>query len=118
MRAIGSCHLDKSGSGINLTGSAYGNKKIALGKGGFDLVFPTPLYPGESRQLELRLPDGKTGWVRYQPGSIPEHLPLDLQVEGPELLRLRPPPGLHRNEPFPHYRMDDLIGWLVDGSQV
>lgn len=61
---------------------------------------------------------GKTGWVRYQPGSIPEHLPLDLQVDGPELLRLRPPPGLHRNEPFPHYRMDDLIGWLIDGSQV
>ena len=61
---------------------------------------------------------GKTGWVRYQPGSIPEHLPLDLKVDGPELLTLRPPPGLHRNEPFPHYRMDDLIGWLVDGSQV
>ncbi|HDZ57142.1 MAG TPA: YcjX family protein [Pseudomonas xinjiangensis] len=61
---------------------------------------------------------GQAGWVRYQPGSIPEHLPLDLQVNGPELLRLRPPPGLHRNEPFPHYRMDDLLSWILDGSQL
>lgn len=61
---------------------------------------------------------GQTGWVRYQPGSIPTHLPLDLQVAGPELLELRPPPGLHRNEPFPHYRMDELLGWLLEGAAL
>lgn len=61
---------------------------------------------------------GKPGWIRYQPGSIPEHMPLDLQVSAPELLKLRPPPGLHRNEPFPHYRMDDLLGWILDGSAL
>jgi uncharacterized protein len=59
---------------------------------------------------------GETGWVRYRPGSIPEHLPLDMAVEGPALFRLRPPPGLHRNEPFPHYRMDDLLHWLIEGE--
>ena len=59
--------------------------------------------------------EGQSGLVRYQPGGVPAHLPLDLQVEGPELLKLRPPAGLHRNEPFPHYRMDDLIGWMVEG---
>lgn len=58
---------------------------------------------------------GQAGWVRYQPGSIPVHLPLDLQVEGPALLELRPPDGLHRNEPFPHYRMDELVGWMLEG---
>ena len=58
---------------------------------------------------------GEAGWVRYQPGSIPAHLPLDLQVEGPALLELRPPDGLHRNEPFPHYRMDELVGWMLEG---
>jgi predicted YcjX-like family ATPase len=61
---------------------------------------------------------GQTGWVRYQPGSIPTHLPLDLQVDGPELLELRPPPGLHRNEPFPHYRMDELLGWMLEGAAL
>ena len=61
---------------------------------------------------------GQSGWVRYQPGKIPEHLPLDLTLDGPELLRLRPPPGLHRNEPFPHYRMDDLLGWVLEGRSV
>lgn len=61
---------------------------------------------------------GQSGWVRYQPGSIPDHLPLDLALDGPELLRLRPPPGLHRNEPFPHYRMDDLLGWMLEGRSV
>lgn len=61
---------------------------------------------------------GQSGWVRYQPGNIPEHLPLDLTLDGPELLRLRPPPGLHRNEPFPHYRMDDLLGWMLEGRSV
>lgn len=61
---------------------------------------------------------GQSGWVRYQPGGIPEHLPLDLQVSGPELLDLRPPAGLHRNEPFPHYRMDELIGWMVEGHAL
>lgn len=59
---------------------------------------------------------GESGWVRYQPGSVPEHLPLDMAVEGPALFRLRPPPGLHRNEPFPHYRMDDLLYWLIEGE--
>lgn len=59
--------------------------------------------------------DGQTGWIRYQPGGIPEHLPLDLQLEGPELLSLRPPHGLHRNEPFPHYRMDELAVWMMEG---
>lgn len=59
--------------------------------------------------------DGQTGWVRYQPGGIPGHLPLDLKVDGPQLLNLRPPSGLHRNEPFPHYRMDELVGWMVEG---
>ncbi len=59
---------------------------------------------------------GEPGWVRYRPGSVPEHLPLDMQVEGPALFRLRPPPGLHRNEPFPHYRMDDLLHWLIEGE--
>ena len=59
--------------------------------------------------------DGQSGWVRYQPGDIPDHLPLDLQVEGPQLLNLRPPSGLHRNKPFPHYRMDELVGWMVEG---
>lgn len=58
---------------------------------------------------------GEEGLVRYQPGGIPPHLPLDLQVQGPELLNLRPPSGLHRNEPFPHYRMDDLVGWMLEG---
>ena len=58
---------------------------------------------------------GEAGWVRYQPGGIPAHLPLDLQVEGPALLDLRPPGGLHRNEPFPHYRMDELVGWMLEG---
>lgn len=58
---------------------------------------------------------GQAGWVRYQPGSIPAHLPLTLDVQGPALLDLRPPSGLHRNEPFPHYRMDELIGWMVEG---
>ena len=62
--------------------------------------------------------EGQTGWVRYQPGGIPEHLPLDLRVSGPELLDLRPPAGLHRNEPFPHYRMDELIGWMVEGHAL
>src|SRR5690554_801439 len=61
---------------------------------------------------------GQAGWVRYQPGSIPTHLPLDLQVDGPELLELRPPPGLHRNEPFPHYRMDELLGWMLEGAAL
>lgn len=61
---------------------------------------------------------GQSGWVRYQPGNIPEHLPLDLTLDGPELLRLRPPPGLHRNEPFPHYRMDDLLGWMFEGRSL
>ncbi len=61
---------------------------------------------------------GQQGWVRYQPGSIPEHLPLDLTVDGPELLKLRPPPGLHRNEPFPHYRMDDLLAWMLEGRSI
>lgn len=61
---------------------------------------------------------GQSGWVRYQPGNIPDHLPLDLTLDGPELLRLRPPPGLHRNEPFPHYRMDDLLGWVLEGRSV
>ncbi|MFD1698937.1 YcjX family protein [Halopseudomonas phragmitis] len=60
--------------------------------------------------------DGQSGGVRYQPGHIPEHLPLDLKVQGPELLRLRPPTGLHRNEPFAHYRMDDLIDWTLEGD--
>lgn len=58
---------------------------------------------------------GHNGWVRYQPGSIPAHLPLDLRVNGPELLNLRPPNGLHRNQPFPHYRMDELLSWMVGG---
>ena len=62
--------------------------------------------------------EGQSGWVRYQPGSIPSHLPLDLQVEGPALLNLRPPAGLHRNEPFAHYRMDELIGWIFDGIRL
>ncbi|MEH6566061.1 MAG: YcjX family protein [Halopseudomonas sp.] len=62
--------------------------------------------------------EGKTGWVRYQPGDIPEHLPQSLQVSSPELLPLRPPPGLHRNEPFPHYRMDDLVAWLLQGERL
>lgn len=61
---------------------------------------------------------GQAGWVRYQPGSIPAHLPLDLQVSGPELLNLRPPGGLYRNQPFPHYRMDELIGWIVEGHNL
>lgn len=61
---------------------------------------------------------GQTGWVRYQPGSIPAHLPLDLHVSGPELLNLRPPEGLYRNQPFPHYRMDELIGWIVEGHSL
>lgn len=62
--------------------------------------------------------EGQSGWVRYQPGGVPEHLPLDLQISGPELLQLRPPAGLHRNEPFPHYRMDELIGWMVEGHAL
>ncbi|SDS40289.1 hypothetical protein SAMN05216198_1869 [Halopseudomonas litoralis] len=62
--------------------------------------------------------EGQSGWVRYQPGGVPEHLPLDLQISGPELLQLRPPAGLHRNEPFPQYRMDDLIGWMVEGHAL
>lgn len=62
--------------------------------------------------------EGQSGLVRYQPGGIPAHLPLDLQVEGPELLTLRPPAGLHRNEPFPHYRMDELVGWMVEGAAL
>ncbi|MGY8809601.1 MAG: YcjX family protein [Pseudomonadales bacterium] len=61
---------------------------------------------------------GKTGWVRYQPGDIPEHLPQSLEVNSPELLPLRPPPGLHRNEPFPHYRMDDLVAWMLKGQRL
>ena len=60
---------------------------------------------------------GQTAFIRYQPASIPEHLPLDLQLKGPALLHLRPPTGLHRNEPFPHYRMDDLVSWIVEGAQ-
>ncbi|MFA5679588.1 MAG: YcjX family protein [Pseudomonas sp.] len=62
--------------------------------------------------------EGQAGLVRYQPGGIPGHLPLDLKVTGPELLTLRPPSGLHRNEPFPHYRMDELIGWMVEGAAL
>lgn len=58
---------------------------------------------------------GTSGFVRYQPGSVPEHLPLDLAVSGPGLPALRPPPGLHRNEPFAHYRMDDLLVWMLEG---
>lgn len=61
---------------------------------------------------------GQSGLVRYQPGSIPAHLPLDLQVSGPELLSLRPPNGLHRNQPFPHYRMDELLSWIVEGHAL
>lgn len=61
---------------------------------------------------------GQSGWVRYQPGGIPAHLPLDLNVDGPELLNLRPPDGLHRNEPFPHYRMDELVGWITEGLRL
>lgn len=59
---------------------------------------------------------GQTAFIRYQPARIPEHLPLDLQLKGPQLLHLRPPAGLHRNKPFPHYRMDDLVGWIMEGS--
>lgn len=60
---------------------------------------------------------GEEGWVRYRPGDIPAHLPQSLQVSSPDLLPLRPPPGLHRSEPFPHYRMDDLIAWLIEGAE-
>ena len=62
--------------------------------------------------------EGQEGWVRYRPGSIPAHLPQSLQLNSPELLPLRPPPGLHRSEPFPHYRMDDLVAWLIEGAQL
>jgi len=61
---------------------------------------------------------GKPGWVRYQPGDIPAHLPQSLQVNSPQLLALRPPSGLHRNEPFPHYRMDDLVAWIIKGARL
>jgi uncharacterized protein len=61
---------------------------------------------------------GRSGWVRYQPGDIPAHLPQSLQVNSPQLLALRPPPGLHRNEPFPHYRMDDLVAWMLKGARL
>lgn len=57
----------------------------------------------------------RSGFVRYQPGSIPQHLPLDLQVQGPALPALRPPSGLHRNEAFAHYRMDDVLAWMLEG---
>ncbi len=60
---------------------------------------------------------GQTAFVRYQPVTIPSHLPLDLKLEGPRLLHLRPPAGLHRNEPFPHLRMDDLVAWILEGRQ-
>tara|TARA_R110002111_G_scaffold117018_2_gene178856 strand:+ start:882 stop:2243 length:1362 start_codon:yes stop_codon:yes gene_type:complete len=70
---------------------------------------------GESLVAGLQ---GKTGWIRYQPGDIPAHLPQSLEVNSPELLPLRPPPGLHRNEPFPHYRMDDLVAWLLGGERL
>lgn len=62
--------------------------------------------------------EGQDGWVRYRPGSIPAHLPQSLQLDSPELLPLRPPPGLHRSEPFPHYRMDDLVAWIIEGAQL
>ena len=58
---------------------------------------------------------GETAYVRYEPGKVPEHLPLNLDMPGLQLLHLRPPPGLHRNRPFPHYRMDDLISWIFEG---
>lgn len=61
---------------------------------------------------------GQTAYVRYQPVTIPQHLPLDLKLDGPSLLHLRPPAGLHRNEPFPHFRMDDLVGWILEGRQA
>ncbi|TVP90032.1 MAG: YcjX family protein [Pseudomonadaceae bacterium] len=51
--------------------------------------------------------------LRYRPAEIPAHLPLDLQVEPITLPPLRPPPGLHRNEVFPNYRMDQLVAWLL-----
>ncbi|WP_373188105.1 YcjX family protein [Halopseudomonas sp.] len=60
---------------------------------------------------------GQTAFVRYQPVTVPAHLPLDLQFTGPKLLHLRPPSGLHRNEPFPHFRMDELAGWILEGRQ-
>ncbi|MFT6616224.1 MAG: putative YcjX-like family ATPase [Halopseudomonas sp.] len=59
---------------------------------------------------------GQTAFVRYQPVSVPRHLPLDLKLVGPKLLHLRPPANLHRNEPFPHFRMDDLVGWILEGK--
>lgn len=62
--------------------------------------------------------EGQDGWVRYRPGSIPAHLPQSLQLDSPELLPLRPPPGLHRSEPFQHYRMDDLVAWIIEGAQL
>ena len=58
---------------------------------------------------------GETAYVRYQPVTVPSHLPLDLEFAGPRLLHLRPPGGLHRNEPFPHFRMDELAGWILEG---
>lgn len=58
---------------------------------------------------------GQTAFVRYQPATVPAHLPLDLAFSGPRLLDLRPPSGLHRNEPFPHFRMDELTGWILEG---
>lgn len=60
---------------------------------------------------------GETAYVRYQPVTVPSHLPLDLELAGPRLLHLRPPAGLHRNEPFPHFRMDELAGWILEGRQ-
>lgn len=60
---------------------------------------------------------GQTAFIRYQPVTVPSHLPLDLKFAGPSLLHLRPPSGLHRNEPFPHFRMDELAGWILEGRQ-
>jgi predicted YcjX-like family ATPase len=60
---------------------------------------------------------GQTAFVRYQAVTVPPHLPLDLEFAGPKLLHLRPPAGLHRNEPFPHFRMDELAGWIMEGRQ-
>src|SRR5690606_25944055 len=65
---------------------------------------------------------GQTGWVRYQPGSIPTHLPLDLHVAGPELLEprpdRRPPASSARRVCSPHPRFASrsaprLPGWTT-----
>lgn len=52
-------------------------------------------------------------FMRYRPPALPERLPGDLDVRIENLPHLAPPDGLHRGDPFPHYRMDSVLDILL-----